>query len=184
MMPGKARTPARHLLVLAVASMAACGDTASSDRDPPRPETAALAAQIDALERSGRLPALDRSSDIRGTDVDDNGIRDDIDAWIAMQPVTPPQRKALRQTARVLQRKLLVDLSDKASLDVLGIQTGAHIDCRHDMFEPDSATASAYGARLEAMTANTRQRAQRYLAYNCAVSGSWGTIPPGDNCEP
>jgi hypothetical protein len=170
---------ARVLLFALTLLLTACGSG-----QPSSEMQASLASQIEALERSGKLPKLDRSSDIKGPDADNNGVRDDIDAWIAVQPITEPQRKALRQTARVLQRKVLVDLNDKAALDELGVQTSAHVDCLHDSFAPDSVTASAYRARIEAITANTRERAKRYLAYNRAVSGSWGTIPRGDNCEP
>jgi hypothetical protein len=170
---------ARCLLLALTLAMAACGGG-----QPCSEMQASLASQIEALERSGQLPRLERSSDIRGPDANNNGIRDDIDAWIAAQPVTDQQRKALQQAARVLQRELLVDLADKAAHDVLGAQTSAYVDCLHDSFAPDSVTASAYGARIEAITANTRERAKRYLAYNRAVSGSSGTIPRGDNCEP
>lgn len=177
-----------HPLRAAVSLMLALGLTAcgggSSSGQPGSEMQASLASQIEALERSGQLPKLDRSSDIRGPDANNNGIRDDIDAWIAAQSVTDVQRKALQQAARVFQRELLVDLNDKAAHDVLGTQTSAYIDCLHDSFAPDSVTASAYRARIEAITANTRERAKRYLAYNRAVSGSVLTIPRGDNCEP
>jgi len=37
--------------------------------------------------------------------------------------------------------------------------------------------------RIEAMTANTRERAKRYLEYNAARSGSSTDWPSGDTCE-
>ena len=39
-------------------------------------------------------PTLDRSSDIAGPDINKNGVRDDIEAWVNLQPVNEGQRKA------------------------------------------------------------------------------------------
>jgi hypothetical protein len=74
------------LLVLTVCS----GGTSSSNKGT---SATSLPEQIKALEDSGQLPKLDRSSDIRGPDADNNGIRDDIDAWIAAQPITDAQKR-------------------------------------------------------------------------------------------
>ena len=75
-----------------------------------------LAQQIEALERKGGYPTLDRSSDIAGPDANKNGVRDDIEAWINTLSVTEPQRKALMQKAKALQQTLLVDLNDKVAV--------------------------------------------------------------------
>jgi len=34
------------------------------------------------------------------------------------------------------------------------------------------------------MTANTKERAKQYMAYNKARSGSSGTMPTGNTCDP
>ncbi|MDP3810449.1 MAG: hypothetical protein Q8Q78_05545, partial [Hydrogenophaga sp.] len=78
-----------------------------------------LASEIDTLEKTGQLPLLDRSNDIKDPDTNNNGIRDDIDAWITAQPITDAQKKAAQQMARVQQAKILVDLSDKSALQML-----------------------------------------------------------------
>ena len=142
-----------------------------------------LAQQIEALERKGAYPALDRSSDIAGPDVNQNGVRDDIEAWINAQPVTEPQRKALMQKARTLQRTLLIDLGDKSELEASGARIAASSRCGLIQF-PDYLDFSKLAGRIEAMTANTKERAQRYMQYNAARSGSSTTSPRGDTCEP
>jgi len=38
--------------------------------------------KVKHLEQSGLIPVLDRSADLAGPDLDNNGIRDDIDAYI------------------------------------------------------------------------------------------------------
>jgi hypothetical protein len=57
-----------------------------------------LSEKIKALENSGVIPKLDRSSDIKGPDQNLNGVRDDIDAWIAALPITDKQKRAARQS--------------------------------------------------------------------------------------
>lgn len=92
------------LLPLALAAwVSACGGGAASKESgaPPGAAAVALAEQIKALEASGQLPKLDRSPDIRGPDNDNNGIRDDIDAWLAAQPISDEEKRGAQQMARV-----------------------------------------------------------------------------------
>jgi hypothetical protein len=152
---------------------------------PPGGTTASPASlkdQIAALERSGAYPALDRSSDIAGPDVNQNGVRDDIEAWINAQPVNDGQRKALMQKAQALQKTLLVDLKDPAALQRTGEGLAASSHCGLIQFSP-YATFSKLSGKIESMTANTRQRAERYMKYNAARSGSSTTLPNWNTCE-
>ncbi len=130
------------------------------------------------------MPKLDRSSDIRGPDQDNNGIRDDIDAWIAAQPITDVQKKAAQQMAKAQQATLLADLSDKAALDQLGDRTMRGVDCLADSFKPDDQKGLDLTSKIEAMTANTKERTKRYMAYNRAASGSVTELASGNSCEP
>ncbi|MDP3810450.1 MAG: hypothetical protein Q8Q78_05550 [Hydrogenophaga sp.] len=171
--------PALGALLLTLTAYS--GGTSSDSTGTP---SATLAEQIKALEDSGQLPRLDRSSDIKGPDADNNGIRDDIDAWITAQPITDAQKKAAQQMARVQQAKILVDLSDKSALQMLGNQSMRGVSCLVDVFKPEFQKSSDLRGHLEAMMANTKERAKQYLAYNRAVSGSSGRLPKGNTCEP
>jgi hypothetical protein len=142
-----------------------------------------FAEQIDALERSGTYPALDRSTDIVGPDANKNGVRDDIEAWINSLKVSDGQRKALMQDARATQRALVVDLRDRPALQKVGEGFGASTNCGADNF-PNYADFSRLAGRIEAMTANTKERAMRYIQFNAARSGSSTTQPSGNTCEP
>jgi hypothetical protein len=178
-----ARPLSHRLPALALAAgLSACGGGSAPDNAGTSAHP--LAGQIKALEDSGQIPRLDRSSDIRGPDADNNGIRDDIDAWIAAQPITDPQKRAAQQMARVLQAKLLVVLNDKVALQALGEATAAGVVCLSDVFAPNRQQGRDLGNMIEAITANTRARARQYLAYNRAVSGSSGRLPEGDTCGP
>jgi hypothetical protein len=163
-------------------SLSACGGSGMHPRPSPKPPT--LGEQIGQLEKDGKLPQLDRSSDIKGPDTDNNGIRDDVDAWIAAQPISEAQKKATQQIAKVQQAKLLVDLSDKVALQDLGEKTAAAVVCMSDSFAPDRQAGRDLGSQIEAITANTKERAKQYIAYNRARSGSSGRLPSGNTCEP
>ncbi|SCK36963.1 hypothetical protein VAR608DRAFT_3388 [Variovorax sp. HW608] len=157
--------------------------SSSSGTSPTAPGSLSLSQQIEQLERKGGYPTLDRSSDIAGPDANKNGVRDDIEAWIGTLDVTEPQRKALMQDARALQQTLIVDLTDKAAVQQAGEKIMAAVNCGGDRFTP-YAQFSKLGGKIEAMTANTRQRAERYMQYNKARSGSSTTLPSYDTCEP
>ena len=145
--------------------------------------TPSLKEKIAELERSGAYPALDRSSDIAGPDINGNGVRDDIEAWINSQQATDGQRKALLQKARSLQRTLVTDLTDKSALQAAGEGLAASSNCGAIQF-PEYSTFSKLARNIEAMTANTRARAERYMKYNAARSGSSTTLPNSNTCEP
>lgn len=174
---------------LATLALNACGDgnkppvSAGTTTPAPGGAAATLLDQIKALEASGQLPQLDRSSSIPGPDANHNGVRDDIEAWIAALPITDRQKKAVLQDARTNQKMLLVDLTDKAALQALGDEGAAGIACLADVFTPNYQDGHKLSAKIEALTANTKERARRYLDYNRARSGSVTRLPSGNTCE-
>jgi len=155
----------------------------SSGSSPTAPGSLTLAQQIEQLERKGGYPTLDRSDDIAGPDANKNGVRDDIEAWINTLDVTELQRKALMQKAKSLQQTLLVDLDDKDAVQRVGQELMASTNCGGDRFSPYAVFSTLRG-KIEVMTANTRERASRYMQYNKARSGSSTTLPNYDTCEP
>ena len=148
--------------------------------------------QLEALEKSGELPALDRSTDIAGPDADRNGIRDDIDAYIAALPVSDAIKKAARQRARVQQRIGSIDLNDRAALMALADASMASTACMSQTAEAglpvdqqNKASNDGYAItlKIQAITANTPERADRYMAYMRALHGTTTTLRNGNNCE-
>lgn len=129
------------------------------------------------------LPALDRDADVRGADANSNGVRDDIDAYIGSLSLIDVQRSALLQTARVQQLALLVDVSDKAAVTELGRRSMAATACLADSFEPERRISYGVALRIEAITANTPERAARYLKYLGALSGTSTVYPDAGYCE-
>ncbi|CDN89682.1 MULTISPECIES: hypothetical protein [Hydrogenophaga] len=190
----------RHLVLVILALLAsACGGGKSPSASAPastepatRPAEPSMKDQLDALEKQGVLPELDRSTDVAGPDADGNGIRDDIDAYIAALPVSDEVKKAVRQRARVQQRSLLIDLKDRVSLLALSDASMASTACMSSTILKDVPSELQYkilrdghaiALKIEAITANTPERAERYMAYMGALHGTTTTYPTGKVCE-
>jgi hypothetical protein len=193
------RSTRRLVPVIFAMFLAACGGgqspspSAPASTEPaPRPSEPSMKDQLDALEQQGVLPKLDRSTDIAGPDADGNGIRDDIDAYIAALPVSDEVKKAARQRARVQQRSMLIDLKDRISLLALSDASMASTACMSSTILKNVPSELQYktlrnghaiALRIEAITANTPERAERYLAYMGALHGTTTTYPTGKVCE-
>ena len=149
---------------------------------PNPPSNLSLKDQIAQLEKSGQLPNLDRSDSVLGPDINNNGIRDDIEAFIASLQLPDKQAKAALQSAKAMQLTLSVDTSDKAAVQRVGEISMASTNCLFDSI-PDGQIANQLGLAIESKTANTKIRVTKYLAYNSASSGSSTSSPSGDTCE-
>ena len=202
------RSPWACACLLSLA-LSACGDgqpvAASSPSSPSAPPAQpappspvaptaepTLQEHIADMEKRGELPALDRSTAIGGPDQNANGIRDDIDAFIAALPVRELVKKAARQVARVQQQSLLIDLTDRPALLALSDASMASTACMSESSEaglpPEQHSRAgkdgyAITLKIEAITANTPERAERYLAYMRALHGTTTTYPTGKVCE-
>lgn len=168
-------------------------DPASQTPNPQPPPVAAPptpAQTISAMEDKGELPKLDRSDSIAGTDANQNGVRDDIDAIITARFTEPGQRNAALQSARALQSALTVDINDKSATNAASQAMMNATNCIYERFPvaqgapvAGATTPGALARELEAMTTNTKTRLQTYLKFNKALDGSVSSIPKGSTCE-
>ena len=99
---------------------------------------------------------LDRSKSLLGVDADHNGVRDDIDTYIAKHAKknswTVPQVKSMQQDARAIQSILAVDKWDKKSAEKTMKQIGAAVNCKVKNFDVDFGKDEM---NLESRTMNT-----------------------------
>ena len=140
---------------------------------------------IEQLEASGELPKLERLPSVEGMDANGNGVRDDIETHIHRKYTDPAQRKAAMQTARALQQMLLVDKNDAVALERVSQASWRAVGCESLAFSgPEGSTQSWEMAQeIKAMTTNTKERLQAFLAYNAARSGSVSSMPKVDSCD-
>lgn len=159
------------------------GSGTGSQTPPPEPTPQEKLAQ---LEASGQLPQLERLPLLGGVDADGDGVRDDIALHIEKTYTDPVQRRAAMQVARAYQNQLLVDKHDHIALQAASEQMMRAIACvnRHAFpGEGGERQSLRLMDELEAMTTNTKERLQAYLAYNKARSGSVSVRPEGTVCE-
>ena len=150
---------------------------------PPTKEQTSAKDQILALEREGKLPLLDRSTGIQGPDTNFNGMRDDVENYIASLPLTSQQKKSVEQLAKGLQATLLINTADSSGLDNAVSNIHHAIQCLHLQFASGLDTSWLL-TRIEGVTANTKERTMQYIKYNNALSGR--VLPPlesGNTCD-
>ena len=152
--------------------------TACRDNAP----TQSISQQIKALEVSGKLPKIDVSKDIKGSDQNQNGVRDDIEAWIAAQPMTEKQKSAAMLKAEGFQKTLLVDLTDKAALKKLEDELMIATKCLGDAYNPNRDESYKISKQMQALNTSTKERLIRYMKYNAALSGMSFRSPTNYTC--
>jgi len=173
------------MALLSACALAACGgsgdsnDGQQSGTTPPSVEGPAV--DILALEESGDLPRLERGDSLAGADVDGNGIRDDIDAYIDQHYSGEKRQSAARQFARVMQATLLVPENDGEAARAVALRVMRGIVCTYSTF--DDADAGKVIEEIRAITTNTKSRLLAHLAYDRALDGMAFTLPKGDTCE-
>lgn len=162
-------------------SLAACGGGTTT----PAAETATGSQKIAELEKSGQLPILDRTETLTGIDADKNGIRDDIDRHIESTYSSPREKASAQEFARAIQNTLTIDASIRQQADMAAAQITKAMSCRSAAFADDRhSTGSEMVYKIEALTANTKQRMKKYLAFNKAMDGSVIELDSGDQfCE-
>ncbi|MHA2937527.1 chromosome partitioning protein ParA [Vibrio sp. RC27] len=114
-------------------------------------------------------PQLDRSDDIAGPDENQDGIRDDIEAYIEALQVKDPIRTVIKQNARNLQSVMTNDFS-KENNKTLELAYNLKLNSRK--------IEACYFARgvelndlsnlissLEALTTDTKSRALQYSTF-------------------
>jgi hypothetical protein len=175
--------------------LGACGGSGAGSVPSPTPGvgTTPVATQapqsgaqkaITKLETSSDLPTLDRSASLAGPDVDRNGVRDDVDAYIKKNYTDPKEVAAVMQMAKGMQAAVLVDPKDKAATTLVSDNLDRGIQCAIDSFV-DHAKASQAMRAIEAITPNTKRRLLAYLAYNHSQDGtvSEDFLPGTNTCD-
>jgi hypothetical protein len=144
--------------------------------------TGETAAQtLDRMQAQGLLPVLDLGTTLAGTDADGNGVRDDIDRFIAAQGDTPTKKAALTQLARSLQTTLTVDPTNSVALASASSSVMRSVACIWSAYGRGQASVKVM--TLEELTVNTQQRFTAYDAYHAALNGKALTLPTGVVCD-
>jgi len=152
--------------------------------------------KIKQLERRGLLPPpyLDKSDSILGPDLDNNGIRDDIDRYIRENFTKENERKAVEQYAKTTQQQLMVDTTDTIAVQNLNYINSRAFRCVSHTFNTkyidedgvertDGDRGRTIRRSIFAFTMNTYARSKQYLKYNRAMSGKVWSLLRGNTCD-
>ncbi|EHI9240173.1 chromosome partitioning protein ParA [Vibrio vulnificus] len=196
------------MTMLVVTSVAGCNSSGESRSTSPSPATATPSIQIEKTDEliatlknqktiNDQLmviyeryePLLDRSDSLTRPDTNQDGIRDDIEAFIDALEVTEPVRKALKQDTRSAQENISHDFSDKTESSV---SKATEISKKFDRalacyefvgVEVDDIINSS--RLLMSLTYNTKKRTLAFLSYNRLLNGSTSVMlaPEATYCE-
>lgn len=146
-----------------------CGGSKSVTGETTYNPGASLVAQLEAVDA---IPVLDTSQSLEGLDNDQNGIRDDIDSYILTLQLADQQKDRLGEFAKVLQKIQISNLNSPEIIEAIGFEMARSIYCFGFTFENDILEFSTHIKRLQAYTANTRNRTYRYIEYNTRRNGA------------
>ena len=137
------------------------------------------------LESEGKLPKLDRTNTVAGIDADGNGVRDDIDVYIAQRFPKPLERAAVTQYARGYQAFLLTATNDiNAVLEANRVRriASACVFHRFKSWKETNAFNSPFTivGDIGTLTRNTKARLQAELHMQQALNGQGWTHISGD----
>ena len=124
-------------------------------------------------------------STLLGVDLNNNGVRDDVERKIYLMHSKPLQQGLLMQRVRFYQLTLLKPLSEAQKTQKY---VSREIDCQIYLGRIDDEIGADewmnVGDYFKNLTLNTKERVKKYLDYNIALSGgSYGSSPSDWNAE-
>lgn len=170
----------KYFSILLPLAMAACGG-GSKDSTPQTATPASVKEALAQMEASGSSPALDRSTAVTGPDANADGIRDDVERYIASTAYQTDQKAALRQLSKAMSTALTAQPTNEASLRTATAQMNDAVACIWKQYPSDKADAVVLEVRK--VTINTRERYDAYMRYNAAVAGTVVKLPKETRCE-
>jgi len=124
-------------------------------------------------------PSQESDKTVAGADVNNNGLRDDIEIWIARKyPNSAKARAAAAQLALVLQKKVASKNLTKESAYEIGKEVATAIQCFRNAITDHPALKD-----LMAVQYNTRARVNAYGDFHSVMGGRAFRMPKGDTCS-
>ncbi|HFQ5443234.1 TPA: chromosome partitioning protein ParA [Vibrio vulnificus] len=196
------------MTILVVASIAGCNSSDDSRSTSPSPASATPSIQIEKTDEliatlksqktiNDQLmviyeryePLLDRSDSLTGPDTNQDGIRDDVEAFIDALEVAEPVRNVLKQKARYSQEAISHDFEsatdENERLSYKISEKYNKVLACYDYLKVPVEDSTQISRTVRALTYNTKARTLAYLAYNRLLSGTGSTLlsPEEKYCE-
>ncbi len=137
--------------------------------------------EVDGHRLPPRPDEARNNSTLLGIDVNNNGIRDDVERWIYEEYPKKLHRELLLDGAGVFQ-EIMAQPTEKAKETQEGVSRIIH--CRIYLTDLDEEIHSddwlENGEYIKDLTFNTKERVRKYLDYNIALSGGNYASKPSD----
>lgn len=171
-------------IIITVLSLTGCGGGGGSANTPTNSPPATGAAALATLDQNGSLPILNRDNTVTGLDVNANGVRDDIDAYIASLPDSAPQKAALTQVSSALTTAMTVDVTNQNALNIAMSKITNSVTCINSRYNTATNITMGTDKRhlIRKLTINTKIRFLAYEKFNTAMSGKTFKLPQGAGC--
>jgi len=163
------------ILSIAILLLSACGGDDVSTSDGLN-----ISGTMERLVALGAIPKLNRDDDVAGPDVDANGVRDDLDAYVASLPDSELKKKAMLQDFSATQYSITLDPSNESSVNEGLRRISDSMKCLYSRY--DLSTANKRSKEVETYTINTELRAEAYESFNQAANGHAVSGAEGDTC--
>ena len=147
------------LSVALAASLGACsgGGSSASDSGPTTvPEVETAASGVTKALSSNVIPTLNSDAGLTIKDIDNNGVRDDVDALIKTKYTIPAQIAAATQYARAAQMATAASAPASSAVTNIAAAMTQAVDCA--VAQMGAASAAGMMADVRAATINTKER--------------------------
>lgn len=161
-------------------------DTQSSVQQPPfvgNDGTESASQAILNLQQQDILPVFDTNESLAGIDANSNGIRDDIESYIASLQIADSKKSSLEETARHYQDVITTNLEIDSELRRLILSSMTMTRCLLLAHIDEPIAAQERMKAIEAFTYNTNERTRKYMEYNAALDGIFVKRPNDINCS-
>jgi len=165
---------------LAAAALTGCSHPAASTQGQTSNPTLTVAQQFAQLQTEGKLPTLDVSSTVTGTVTNGNGIRDDLNNYIASLTDSAVQKNALIQVTQAIQAAMTVDTTNAAAVATVSLNLNRADTCVWSVYSSGQSTKVMV---MEELSVNTLNRLEAYEQYNAAGDGAVVPSLTGNTCN-
>ena len=168
------------LLVACSSSAPTAATTTPTPTPTPTPTTQSVPDTLRNLQASGALPTLDLSITVSGPDSNNNGVRDDLDKFIAALPDSATQQKALTQFAQAVQTMMTVDLTNPSAVTAASLANNRAVSC---IWQSYPSGQHKKVVLMQEISVNTFVRLKAYEKYNAARNGAVIPSLAGSTCN-
>lgn len=159
--------------LVCTAALSACGQAMGEHTHTDSPRHSTQSADPDSVVLTPEQRAA-----LAGPDADGNGVRDDIDAWIAQQfPQSAKARAVWTNEARIQQRIMLA--TSKEESRTLSEQISDAVDCTGAVLRPLGWSGTRLQSTGKAITALLLDTPDRLRAFDRAENWASGTTTDG-----